>query len=117
MVLQLDLSNNELCGINQYGQGTYTAEGITAIAYALRVNGGLTSINLSGNQLCGIWTNDYGDHEGTYTAEGITAIADALRVNGALTECNLQRNPCIGDEGEALTWKAMQGKVGFKLRI
>ena len=45
MVLQLDLSNNKLCGIHDdYGHGTYNAEGITAIADALRVNGGLTKI-------------------------------------------------------------------------
>ena len=86
------------------------------IASLICVNGGLTSINLSGNQLCGIWTDWRGQH-GTYTAEGITAIADALRVNGALTECSLQYNPCIGEEGEALIRKAVQGKAGFKLRI
>jgi microsomal dipeptidase-like Zn-dependent dipeptidase len=47
----------------------------------------LTSIDLSGNQLCGIGTDYdyYGNEQGTYTAEGIKAIADALRVNGALT--------------------------------
>ena len=39
MVSQLDLSNNQLCG-----RGTYTAEGITAIADALRVNGALTEV-------------------------------------------------------------------------
>ena len=53
------------------------------------VTGGLTSIDPSRNQLCGIWTDwaDWeGDQHGTYTAEGITAIADALRVNGALTK-------------------------------
>ncbi len=54
------------------------------IASLISVNGGLTSINLSGNQLCGIRTDRRGQH-GTYTAEGITAIADALLVNGALT--------------------------------
>jgi hypothetical protein len=82
MVLQLDLSGNQLCGLHEYRQGTYTAEGITAIANAMRVNGGLTSLDLSGNQLCGLDLNG----RGTYTAEGITAIADALRVNGALTK-------------------------------
>jgi hypothetical protein len=46
------------------------------------VTGGLTSLDLSENQLCGL--DYYG--RGTYTAEGITAIADALRVNGALTK-------------------------------
>jgi hypothetical protein len=45
MVFQLDLSNNQLCGLNSYGSyGTYTAEGVTAIADALRVNGALTKI-------------------------------------------------------------------------
>jgi hypothetical protein len=48
----LNLSENALCGRTYVG-GTYTAEGITAIADALRGNGGLTSIDLSRNQLCG----------------------------------------------------------------
>jgi hypothetical protein len=53
------------------------------------VTGGLTSIDLSSNQLCGIWTVEDGHEQrqvGTYTAEGITAIADALGVNGGLTK-------------------------------
>ena len=86
------------------------------IASLISVNGGLTSLDLSNNALCGVVrTRD--NISGTYTAEGITAIADALRVNGALTECNLQFNPCMDEEGEALIRKAMQGKAGFKLRI
>ena len=60
--------------------------GAKHVAKMVRANGGLTSIDLSVNQLCGIWTDWSGDQQGTYTAEGITAIADALRVNGALTE-------------------------------
>jgi hypothetical protein len=48
---------------------------------------------------------------------GIKELAAALGANGALTECNLQCDPCIGEEGEALIRKAMQGKAGFKLRI
>ena len=61
------------------------AAGAAALAPALAANGGLTSIDLSGNQLCGLWA-DYRGQQGTYTAEGITAIADALRVNGALSK-------------------------------
>ena len=38
------LDANELCGVDMYGEGTYTAEGITAIADALRVNAELTKI-------------------------------------------------------------------------
>ena len=50
--------------------------------------GVLTTIDLSDNRLCGVWTfwtSDYTKH-GTYTAEGIAAIAEALRVNGGLTK-------------------------------
>ena len=42
---QLDLSVNTLCGINHYtGAGTYTAEGIKAIADALKGNASMTSV-------------------------------------------------------------------------
>ena len=60
--------------------------GANAVAAMVVVTGSLTSINLSKNKLCGVWTDDDGEQQGTYTAEGITAIADALRVNGGLTE-------------------------------
>ena len=174
MVLQLNLSGNELCGLDNDGCGSYNAEGITAIADALRVNGsltvtnllgneldvesakmlaqvakqkgislcgilrdqttvdyyrlhlhppdaillasdlsqavvtgGLTTIDLSGNQLCGVWTDDDGDEHGNYTAEGITAIADALRINGSLTALNLSSNK-LKDEGVSAVCEAIQ---------
>ena len=40
----LDVSDNELCGLEKRGSGTYTTKGITAIADALRVNGALTQV-------------------------------------------------------------------------
>ena len=85
-MLQLDLSRNQLCGVNKYGQGTFTAEGITAIADALRVNGSLTSLDLSNNALCGLVQGVFSGVQGTYSEESITAIAEALLVNGALTK-------------------------------
>ena len=102
----LNLGENQLCGLDKYEDGTYSAEGITAIADALRVNGSLTSIDLSRNQLCGLnW-----DGKGNYTTVGITAIADALRANGSLTKMwyvsprtNLSEfgpsflHPCVSD--------------------
>jgi hypothetical protein len=47
VLTSVNLSNNQLCGVwtDYRGQhGTYTAEGITAIADAMRVNGALTKI-------------------------------------------------------------------------
>jgi len=49
-LLQLDLSNNRLCGVwlehGHFGKqmGTYTAEGIIALADALKINGQLTNL-------------------------------------------------------------------------
>jgi hypothetical protein len=69
MVLQLNLSDNQLCGLTQqpgWDPGTYTAEGITAIADALRVNGGLTALDLSINYL---------------KDEGVRAVCEAIQSN------------------------------------
>jgi hypothetical protein len=71
MVFQLDISNNQLCGINRHRKRTYTAEGITAIADALRVNGALTKLSLAENQL---------------GEEGTKAICEALEQNTTLKE-------------------------------
>ena len=48
---QLDLSNNLLCGLDVWGEGTYTAEGITAIADALKVTASVTMCDLRNNKL------------------------------------------------------------------
>jgi Ran GTPase-activating protein (RanGAP) involved in mRNA processing and transport len=74
--------------------------GANAVVAMVAVTGGLTSIDLSRNQLCGIWTDNKGDPHGTYTTEGITAIItaidDALHVNGGLTSLNLSDNQLCG---------------------
>jgi len=76
---ELDISGDE------YEGNIGGSAGAKHVAKMLGVNGGLTSLNLSDNQLCGL--DQRGN--GTYTAEGITAIADALRVNGALMALDL----------------------------
>ena len=75
--MQLDISNNHLCGLDEFGRGTYSAEGINAIADALRVNASLTSLSMHSNKI---------------GAVGGVAIADALRVNASLTSCNVLKN-------------------------
>ena len=106
----LNLGNNQLCGLDQYGDGTYTAKGITAIADALCVSGSLTSLNLGNNQLCGL--DQYGD--GTYTAKGITAIADALCVSGSLTSLDIHCNNIVGD-GAAKLSAAVLGNLKIEM--
>ena len=49
----LDLSRTQLCGLDRDGRGTYNANGVTAIADALRVNGGLTSVDVRHNHIAG----------------------------------------------------------------
>ena len=102
----IDLSSNHLCGLNWKGDGQYSTVGITAIADALRVNGWLTSINLSGNDFTNYGTD----------ITGIKQLAAALGVNSSLTECDLSNNN-MSKEGEALIRKAVEGKAGFKLGL
>ena len=85
MVLQLDLSNNQLCGIDHNGEGTYTAEGITAIADALRVNGGLTKLSLAEDDELG--------------EEGTKAICEALEQNTTLKELDISGSKIGGSAG------------------
>ena len=40
----LNLAQNQLCGLDHHGRGTYTAEGIIAISDAMRVHGSLTKM-------------------------------------------------------------------------
>jgi hypothetical protein len=46
--VQINLSDNTLCGI-KYGRGTYTADGIKAIAESISVSPSVTSVTLLGN--------------------------------------------------------------------
>ena len=84
MVLQLDLSNNELCGLDSDSHGAYTADGITAIADALRVNGGLTKLSLAKNKL---------------GEEGTKFLCDALVGNNTLKELDLSGDSRIASDG------------------
>ena len=56
--LQLDISNNHLCGLDEFGRGTYSAEGIHAIADALRVCGSMTSLSTAHNNISGDGAQD-----------------------------------------------------------
>ena len=88
------LADNVLCGVNEYGDGKYTTEGINALCDAVKSTTTLTSLkyasqleslspltafnvlcppvarSLANNEVCGL--DRYG--RGTYTAQGINAL-------------------------------------------
>ena len=86
-----------LCGIDEDGRGTYTADGIKAIAESISVSPSLTSINLRENYL---------------GPEGAKALAPAIRDSASLTWISLYDNP-VGVEGEALLREAVEGRPGI----
>ena len=112
----LDLSENALCNLwkspfggpaNGFGgpadgwwggryvnnlHGTYSAEGITAIANAICVNRSLTCVDLSRN---------------IFGPEGARSIAEAIRVNSSLTSLDLTCNQ-IGSEGASALGEALK---------
>ncbi|KAK3276601.1 hypothetical protein CYMTET_15337, partial [Cymbomonas tetramitiformis] len=92
---KLYLSCNQLCGLNSFGEGTYDASGIKALAEALVFNKSLNTLDLEDNQLCGL--SKY-EGEGTYDASGIKALAEALVFIKSLNTLNLGGN-MIGVEG------------------
>ena len=51
LVVQVNLANNQLCGINWRGDGTYNADGIKAIAKAISVTTSITSIDVGYNHI------------------------------------------------------------------
>ncbi|KOO33973.1 protein nlrc3 [Chrysochromulina tobinii] len=70
-------------------------EGGMLLAYLMPVMGGLTSLNLSSNDIGGYW--DDIREEIVSTPEGPKAIADALLVNGGLTSIDVRQNSIAGD--------------------
>ena len=38
------LDNNQICGVNRFGDGTYTAEGINKLAEAIKASTALTTV-------------------------------------------------------------------------
>jgi hypothetical protein len=127
----LNLSDNQLCGLDRHGRGTYSAEGITAIADALRANGALTSVDLRGNQLrdegwgaifaaiCGNKDSKIMSMDAHYENIGLVGgklIAEALRttVTGSLTSLELRRNQ-LGDKGWGAIFAAICGNKDSKI--
>ena len=124
-VIAACLKGNDVLQTLDIGRNRFESEGAKAIGDALRVNGALTSLDLSGNRLVSTiecdsevdgasvagaivafkgreYTVSEAQSDEYYAAladlSGIKAIADALRVNGALTDLNLELNR-LGDDG------------------
>jgi len=94
----LSLSKNQLCGVNQVGYGTYTAEGITQVAEALKVNKTLQSIDVS-------WNN--------FRAEGAKIFAEMLKINTTLQSVDLRDNNLNNDSKRQLREAAPQVTFTF----
>jgi Ran GTPase-activating protein 1 len=131
MVFQLNISNNQLCGLNADGHGIYTAEGITAIADALRVDGALTALDLSRNDLkdegvnavCRAIQNSKETKLASLNFEyngigpvGANAVAAMVAVTGALTSVKLGGNK-LGDEGWGAIFAAICGNKDSKMSL
>ena len=129
---KLDISSNRICGvyiISGTEFGTYDASGLEALAKAINnlkeLNissnlikaegakilapaiqdmGALAKLDISSNQICGIYLDYDGDEEGTYDASGLEALA---KVIGNLKEFNISSN-LIKSEGVKILAPAIQ---------
>ena len=121
--MQINLSLNALCGIMPNGTGTYTADGIKAIAESISVSPSLTQLSIGDNPLgddgfrvllegCKAssslatldlgnktdWVEGRGFHLGV---KGAQMAADLLRVSPSLTSVRALRNivGVVGSDG------------------
>lgn len=99
VLTSIDLSSNQLCGLDMFGEGTYDGTGIAALAKALEVNAVLTSLDLRINNL---------------DAEAGKALAGALEVNAVLTKLDLRYNAL--DDGAKRALRAA-AKPGLELEL
>ena len=101
------MGNNLLCGLNWLGKGTYTAEGIIAIAEMLKVNTALQSIGCASRArfltkcqqpltpLCLTLVRSVrGNHIGR---EGAMAFREALKTNSTLEVLGYVLSPLMTD--------------------
>ncbi|KOO34554.1 nlrc3 receptor [Chrysochromulina tobinii] len=125
---KLDLSDNQMCGLNHVGFGAFTAEGITAMADALRVNGTLTALNLSSNRLndedvsavCkAIQSNketklaSLNFKDNGIGPVGANAVAAMVAATGALTVANLLGNELDAESAKMLAEVAKQKGISL----
>ena len=66
------------------GQDLLVEDAIIIAACINVSSSSMTSVDLSSNQLCGLYTK-YGQTRGTYDATGIKAIAQAISVSSSMT--------------------------------
>ena len=87
--MQLNLSGNQLCGLDKWGDGTFTAKGIAALAEALRFTASVTKILVGGNRL---------------RDEGTIILCDALREStvSKVEELSLYMNSIGPDSAKAI---------------
>ena len=133
MLTDLNLADNQLCGVDADGNGAYDASGITALAETLKVNAVMTNINLLKNSmgtaaaaqlsevlqqhktlktLCGITADqteaDFEGH-GLQPVDGVLLAAD-LKVNAVLTNLSVAHNYISGDAAQQLATAALDSK-------
>jgi Ran GTPase-activating protein (RanGAP) involved in mRNA processing and transport len=113
----LNLAGNFLCGLNNYGQGTYDASGVTALANVIPDMRALTSLDIS-NQV------DW-QRRGGIGVEGAKHLAKALKDHAAISSVNLLLNDIGVDQARNLvgilkehpTLKSLCGNMGNETEL
>jgi hypothetical protein len=80
------------------------SDGIIALADAIPGMRALTSLDISDNMLCGL----YSDGSGTYDGSGVEALSEMLKINSVLKELNMSKI-YIGPEGAKVLSLGLSG--------
>ena len=113
--MQINLSESALCGIGRWGGGTYTADGIKAIAESISVSSSVTSIDVGNNNIGKAASLELlaamkgknmvtiGMAGCSLGVEGSKVVAEMISVMASLTSINLSYNNLAADYGRDMT--------------
>jgi hypothetical protein len=94
-----------LCGLHQgQTEADFSNQGLGAedaklIASDIQDMGSLSRLDVSGNRLCGVYTDQWGSKQGKYDATGLTALTKSI---GNLKELNISSNYLKAEGAEVL---------------
>mmetsp|Transcript_20519 Transcript_20519/g.39261 ORF Transcript_20519/g.39261 Transcript_20519/m.39261 type:complete len:524 (+) Transcript_20519:1-1572(+) len=94
----LNISENQLCGVNEHGVGVFEPSGFLDIADALDNGPPLNSLDIGNNALCGVYLDFHSRVQGNYQSEVLRKTCESISWFPTLTALSIAGND-ITDEG------------------
>ncbi|KAK3278081.1 hypothetical protein CYMTET_13956 [Cymbomonas tetramitiformis] len=110
--LGMALKANTTLAVLNLSRSHVGPKGAAALSSSLGVSRSLTTLDLSGNMLCGLW-QQFGEFHGEYDPSGIAALSEALGLNKSLNTVDIKDNHVGGHRGAPEALEALGKTISF----